>query len=97
MRSKPFSVSKSFARQLKRIDDRMSRGQSVPLAVVRQQMLDDMATELRRLARAYQRTGRGAKALLDKLVTAEIEGVDTKVLARIRRDLGQRVTKRQAA
>jgi len=97
MRSKPFTVTKAFARELKRIDERMSRGQWVPMKVVRQQMLDDMATELRRLARAFARTGRGGKDLLEKLVIAEVEGVDAKILTKIRRDLGQRVTKRQAA
>ena len=49
-------------------------------------MLDDMATELRRLAKAFTRTGRGGKDLLEKLVIAEVEGVDAKILTKIRRD-----------
>jgi hypothetical protein len=97
MRDKPFTVTKEFARELTRINDRMSGGHWVPMTVVRQQMLDDMATELRRLARAFARTGRGGKDLLEKLVITEVEGVDAKILTKIRLDLGQRVTKRQAA
>lgn len=97
MSGKQFSVTKTFARELKRVDERMSRGHWVPHETVRRQMLDDMATELRRLAKAYQRTGRGAKDLLDKLTIAEIDGLDPKVLAKIRRELGQRASKRQAA
>ncbi|HVZ73593.1 MAG TPA: hypothetical protein VHJ20_14540 [Polyangia bacterium] len=90
-------MTKELARELKRISERVSRGHWVPHEVVRKEMLADMAIELHRLAAAYQRTGRGAKGLLDKLTIAEVAGVDPKVLTKIRRDLGERATKRQAA
>jgi hypothetical protein len=96
--SKSFTVTKAQARELKRISDRMARGGGgVSLEVVRRKMLEDMAVELRRMARAYGRTGRGARELLDALSLAEVEGVDAATLTAIRRELGERVRKRRAA
>lgn len=97
MSTKPFTVTREFARELKRISEKTSHEGGTPLAVVRQEWHAEMATELKRLAKGYGRTGRGAKELLEGLVIAELEGVDPKLLAKIRRELGQRVTKRQAA
>jgi hypothetical protein len=96
--SKPFTVTKAQARELKRIAERMARERGgVSLEVVRNKMLADMATELRRMARVYGRTGKGAKELLDALSLAEVEGVDPSTLAAIRKELGERVRKRKAA
>jgi hypothetical protein len=96
--SKPFTVTKAQARDLKRISERMDReGGGVSLEVVRRRMLEDMATQLGRMARAYGRTGKGAKELLDALSLAEVEGVDPTTLAEIRRWLGEKVRKRRAA
>ena len=98
MSGKPFTVTPDEAKELKRIIERIQRGdKGVPHETVRQEMLADMATELQRLAKVFGRTGRGARDLLEKLVIAEVEGVDTKILTKIRRQLGQRFTKRQAA
>jgi hypothetical protein len=98
MSGKPFTVTREEAKELKRIIERIRRGdKGTPHEVVVQGWRDDMAVELRKLARNYERTGRGAKELLEGLVIAEVEGVDPKLLTKIRRDLGQRVTKRQAA
>ena len=97
MSSKPITVTREFARELKRIAEKVARDGGTPHEVVHKQWLDDMATELRKLAKAYERTGRGAKELLDGLVIAEAEGVDAAVLKDIRRELGQRVMKRRAA
>jgi septum formation topological specificity factor MinE len=75
----------------------MSREGGIPHEVVRQEWLADMATELRRMVKTFERTGRGAKDLLEALVVAEREGVDATVLAEIRRELGQTVKKRRVA
>jgi hypothetical protein len=96
--SKPFTVTKAQASELKRISERMDReGGGVPLDVVRREMLADMAIELRKMAKAYNRTGKGAKELLDALSLAEVEGVDATTLAEIRRGLGEKVRRRRAA
>jgi hypothetical protein len=98
MTSKPFTVTREQGRDLKRIIERISRGdKGTPHEVVRREWLARMATELGKLAKTYQRTGRGAKELLECLVIAEVEGVDAKILTKIRLDLGQRAAKRQAA
>jgi hypothetical protein len=97
MSGKPFTVTRAQARELKRIDQRMSREGGIPHEVVRKEWLEDMATELRKLAKAFERTGRGAKELLEALVVAEAEGVDAAVLTQVRRELGEKVRKRRAA
>ena len=97
MRQKPFTVTRAMARQLKGIAERMSREGGTPHEVVRAEWLAEMALELKKLARAFERTGRGAKELLEALVIAESEGVDPVVLAGIRRELGQKARKRRAA
>ena len=97
MREKPFTVTRAMARQLKRIAERMSREGGTPHEVVRAEWLAEMVTELKKMARAFERTGRGAKELLEALVIAEAEGVDPLLLANIRRDLGQKARKRRAA
>jgi hypothetical protein len=91
------AVTRAEARELKRIADRMSRQGGIPHAVVRQEWLADMAAELKRMVHAFERTGRGAKDLLEALVIAEAEGVDAVLLADIRRDLGHKVKKRRVA
>ena len=97
MRRKPFTVTRVQARELKRIAERMSREGGIPHEVVRAQWLADMATELGKMVKAFEKTGRGAKELLEALVIAEAEGVDPVLLASIRRDLGQKARKRRAA
>jgi len=97
MSNKPATVSRALARELKRIDEKMSREGGIPHEVVRQEWLADMATELRKMVDAFERTGRGAKDLLEALVIAETEGVDAALLADIRRELGHRVKKRRVA
>jgi hypothetical protein len=98
MSGKLSTLTREEARDLKRIIERVRAGdRGTPHEVVIKEWHDDMAAELRKLAKTYERTGRGAKELLDGLVIAEVEGVDAKLLTKIRRQLGQRVTKRQAA
>jgi hypothetical protein len=97
MSRKPFTVTQSEARELKRIDEKMSRDGGIPHATVRKEWLAEMAVELRRLAKTFERTGRGAKDLLEALVVAETEGVDASVLTEIRRELGEKVRRRRAA
>lgn len=96
--SKPFTVTKSQARELKRISQRMKRqGGGVSIDVIRQDWLDDMAAELRRMAKAYLRTHRGGAELLDALGVAKVEGVDPAVLTEIIDLIGSKQRKRRAA
>jgi hypothetical protein len=97
MKRKPFTVTRAQARQLKAIADRMSRDGGIPHAEVRARWLADMATDLRKMAKSYERTGRGAKELLEALVIAEAEGVDAALLTAVRLDLGQKARRRRAA
>jgi hypothetical protein len=97
MSRKPFTVTRAEARVLKRIDEKMSREGGIPHDVVRKEWLADMAAELRKLAKTFERTGRGAKDLLEALVIAETEGVEAALLEEIRREIGQKVRKRRAA
>lgn len=97
MKTKPFTVTRAQALELKRISDRMSREGGIPHAVVRAEWHAQMAKDLGKMAKVFERTGRGAKDLLEALVIAEAEGVDPVLLASIRRDLGQRARKRRAA
>ena len=93
-----FTVTRAQARELKRISERMDRkGGGIPLEVVREEMLRDMAAELRRMAKAYVRTHRGGTELLDCLAIAEVEGVDPTLLAGIRREIGEAARRRKAA
>ena len=95
MSTKQIALTRSEARELKRIDEKMSREGGIPHEIVRREWLSDLATELRTMVKTFERTGRGAKDLLEALVVAE--GVDATVLAEIRRELGQRVKKRRDA
>jgi len=97
MTSKPFTVKRAEARQLKRVAEKTSATGGIAHATVRKEWLAEMAAELRRLARTFDRTGRGARELLESLVIAETEGVDAAVLAEIRREIGEKVRKRRAA
>lgn len=97
MSNKLTAVTRAQARELKRIADKISREGGTPHAVVRQEWLADMAAELRKMVDTFERTGRGAKDLLEALVIAETEGVDAHLLAEIRRELGHRVKKRRVA
>jgi hypothetical protein len=93
-----FTVTRTQARELKRISARMDRkGEGIPLEVIRRDMLRDMATELRRMAKAYLRTHRGGAELLDCLAIAEVEGVEPSLLAGIRREIGEAARRRKAA
>jgi len=99
IRTTPFTITPALADELRSMIERIKSGEekTIPFEVVRHEMLDDMAAELRKLARTYGRTGRGATHLLEYLAMAENEGANALVLSKIRRELGQRVMKRQTA
>jgi hypothetical protein len=90
-------VTRARADELKRIAERLSREGGIPHEAVRAEWLADMTSELRKMVRTFERTGRGAKELLEALVIAEAEGVDAGLLAEIRRELAQRARRRRAA
>lgn len=98
MKSK--AISPALARELKRIDEKMSRDGGIPHAVILQRCLDEMARELKRLVAAYDGSARKAKELLEAFLISEAEGV--KGVAELRRSLAGKlnagkVTRRKAA
>ena len=93
--SRGFTVTRAEARELKRRDEKMDRDGGIPHDVVRARWLKAMALELRQMAKAYERTRRGAKALLEALVIAEVEGASG--VSEIRRALGRTILRRRAA
>lgn len=94
---KPNPLSKSEARELRRIATRTVRDGGASLDVVRKEMLADMAAELRRMAKAYVRTHKGGAELLDALGLAKMEGVDPAVMAEIMGLIGVNARRRKAA
>ena len=93
--SKPFTVSPTLAKQLKRIADRMSREGGIPDAVIHQDWLDDMARELKKMVASYDGSARKARELLEAFLIAEAEGVPG--VAELRRSLAGKLSKRKAA
>lgn len=95
MKQKP-TVTRAQARELKRIAERMAReGGGVSPEVIRREMLEDMASDLRAMVRAYDGSGRRARELIEAMAIAEQEGVSG--LDEILRELGAKVRKRNAA
>ena len=74
----------------KRLAEMRATG-GVPHAVVHQEMLDDMETELRQMARDYDGTDGQAKKLLEALVIARENGV--KACDEIEHELAHRLPK----
>ena len=93
--SRGFTVTRAEARELRRRDEKMSREGGVSHEVVRTRWLKALSRELKQMAKAYERTGRGAKELLEALVIAEVEGAPG--VSEIRRALGQTILRRRAA
>jgi uncharacterized protein (UPF0305 family) len=74
----------------KRLAEMRAKG-GVPHAAVRQEMLDDMETELRQMVREYDGNERQAKELLEALVIARENGV--KACDEIEHELARRLRK----
>jgi hypothetical protein len=85
MKSRPSTISPALARELKRIDEKMTREGGIPHAVILQRCLDEMARELKRMVAAYDGSPRKAKELLEAFLISEAEGV--KGVAELRRSL----------
>jgi hypothetical protein len=92
---RPVTVTRTQARDLKRIAEKMVREGGTPHALVRREWLEDMARELRQLANGYDGSPLKAKELFEALLVAEVEGVAG--VDDIRRRLGRKVLKRKAA
>jgi len=75
MKSKRSPISPALARELRRIDAKMSREGGIPHAVILQRCLEEMARELKRMVAAYDGSPRKAKELLEGFLIAEKEGV----------------------
>ena len=93
--SRPFTVTRAEARELKRRSDRVRRDGGIPHEVVRREWLVEMERELRSMVRAYDGTARKGRELLEALIIAEEEGL--RAVAEIRHELGEKIRKRKAA
>ena len=89
--SRPFTVTRAEARELKRRSERVRREGGIPHEVVR----PEMERELRSMVRAYDGTARKGHELLEALIIAEEEGV--RAVSEIRHELGEKIRKRKAA
>jgi hypothetical protein len=94
--TRPFTVSRAEARELKPRSERMRRvGGGIPDEIAHREWLEEMERELRAMARSYDGSARQGRELLEALLIAEAEGVDG--VDEIRRDLGEKIRKRRAA
>jgi hypothetical protein len=94
--SRPFTVSRAEARELKRRSEKLRRqGGGIPHEVVREQWLQQMERELRQMVRLYDGSARKARELLEGLLVAEEEGLAA--VSEIRHALATRMAKRRAA
>jgi hypothetical protein len=93
--SRPFTVTRAEARELKRRSDKVRRDGGIPHEVVRREWLVEMERELRSMVRAYDGSARKGRELLEALIIAEEEGVGA--VSEIRHELGEKIRKRKAA
>jgi hypothetical protein len=93
--SRPFTVTRAEARDLKRRSDRMRRDGGIPHEVARRQWLAEMERELRSMVRSYDGSARRGRELLEALIIAEEEGM--RAVSEIRHELGEKIRRRKAA
>ena len=86
--SRPFTVTRAEARELKRRSERVRREGGIPHEVVRREWLAEMERELRSMVRAYDGSARKGRELLEALIIAEEEGV--RAVSEIRHELGEK-------
>jgi hypothetical protein len=93
--SRPFTVTRAEARELKRRSERMRREGGIPHEVVRKEWLAEMQRELRSMVRNYDGSARRGRELLEALIIAEEEGV--RAVSEIRHELGEKIRRSRAA
>ena len=76
MRSKPFTITRAEALELRRRSERIRRTGGVPHAEVVAEMRRDMDRELRAMVRAYKHPGRKLTEILECMAIARGEGID---------------------
>jgi hypothetical protein len=80
MGGKPFTITRTEARELKRRDDRISRTGGVKHEQVVAEMRGDMARELRSMVRGYRHPSGNLQEVLECLAVAHAEGIDVSEL-----------------
>jgi hypothetical protein len=94
--SRPFTVTRAEARELKRRSEKLRRGRGgVAHAVVRREWLAEMERELRTMVRGYDGSARKARELLEALLIAEEEGLTA--VSELRHQLAGKLAKKRAA
>jgi hypothetical protein len=78
--SKPFTVTRTEARELKRIAERSSRGHRLLHTDVERRMRERMERELRGMVRAYRHPGTSLREVLELMAAAHAEGIDVSEL-----------------
>jgi hypothetical protein len=95
--SKPFTVTRAEARELKRRAQRVRRTGGVPHARIVAQMREDMGKELRAMVRAYKHPGPRLGELLERMAIARAEGIDvTDLCAKLLEKIAARARPRAA-
>jgi hypothetical protein len=74
--SKPFTLTRAEALELRRRDERINRTGGIPHAEVVAQMRRDMDRELRAMVRAYRHPGRKLTEIMECMAIARGEGID---------------------
>ena len=93
--SRPFTVAKAEARELKRRSEKLRRQGGVRHEVVRRAWLSEMTRELRLMIRSYDGSARKARELLEALLIAEEEGAPG--VASLRHELAGKMVRKRAA
>src|SRR5438094_10527825 len=76
MSSKPLTITREQARELKRRDEKISRSGGIPHAEVVRRMRERMERDLRRLVRGYKHPGDDLAHILECMAIADADGVD---------------------
>jgi hypothetical protein len=74
--SRPLTVTRAEARELRRRADRVRRTGGVPHSQVVAEMRRDMDRELREMVRLYRHPGSKLKTILECMAIARAEGID---------------------
>jgi hypothetical protein len=80
MSGKPFTVTRSEARELRRRAERVRRTGGVPHAEVVAELRKDMERELRQMVREYRHPSAKLREILECMAIAHADGIDVSAL-----------------
>ena len=74
--SRPFTVTRAQARELRAIKERTARSGGVPHSEVVRRMHERVSRDLRKMVRAYKHPGREINDILELLALSRAEGLN---------------------